>query len=355
MAEMRFLSRAEQIARYLHGELANGRWHERMPGRIELAAELGLNARTVEDAMRQLEREGVLVSQGPGRRRKIAPPEAGAQRQLTLGWMMYEPMDRQSPHNVDLLHRLEVAGHRVMVCERTLSDLRMDVKRVEQEVRAHPSVQAWIVTGGPQDVLAWFSTCGLPVISIFGRFEGLPIAAAAVRKIPALKKALARLHDLGHRRIVMLSREERRIPFPASYEQAFLDELNALGIQTGPYNLPDWANNIQAFHRCLDALFKHTPPTALLLSEAHLFVAAQQHLARMGMTSPRDVSMICGDPDRAFSWCDPPISHIDWDSRPVVSRVIRWADRCSRRMTDHRHRLTLAEFIEGGTIGPVPK
>ncbi len=355
MAEMRFLTRAEQIARYLQVEIAEGRWHGKMPGRMELAAELGLNARTVEDALRQLERDGVLIPQGAGRRRKIVQPDDEKPRELAIGFMMYEQTDQKLPHHIDLFHRLEDAGHRVMIAERTLTELGMNIERVEREVKSIDMVNAWIVVGASFEVLEWFARNDIPVISMFGRFDGLSVAAAGVRKIPALKKALKRLHELGHRRIVMLSREERRKPFPAKYERAFLDEMDLLGIQTGPYNLPDWDNNIQAFHQCLDSLFKHTPPTALLLNEAHLFVAAQQHLARMGLIAPRDVSMICDDPADAFSWCDPPISHIYWDSRPVVSRIIRWADRISRRIEDKRQRFTLAEFIEGGTIGPVSR
>jgi DNA-binding LacI/PurR family transcriptional regulator len=100
-------------------------------------------------------------------------------------------------------------------------------------------------------------------------------------------------------------------------------------------------------------LFKHTPPTALLLSEARLFIGAQQHLARMGLVAPRDISLMCDDPDVVFSWCNPPVSHIRWDSRPLVNRILRWADRVSRGVVDRRHRYTLAEFVEGGTIGPV--
>ncbi|MFU8894664.1 MAG: substrate-binding domain-containing protein, partial [Luteolibacter sp.] len=317
---------------------------------------LGVNARTVEDALRLLEREGVLVPQGAGRRRKIVLPgrQKTTQRRLTIGILMYDANDRRLPHHVDLVHRLEDEGQRVVIAERTMTEVGMDVSRVEREVKRLPEVDAWIVPAGSRDILQWFVESGIPVMAAFGRFAGLPVAAAGVRKIPALRKAVRRLHELGHRRIVMMVREERRKPYPAAYEQAFLDELSALGIPTGIYNLPDWDNTIAAFHRCLDALFHHTPPTALVLSEARLFVSAQQHLARMGRIAPRDISIICDDPDSAFSWCDPPVSHIQWDTRPVVSRIVRWADRISRGIEDKRQRFTLGEFIEGGTIGPVP-
>ena len=352
MSELRFLSKIEQVAAFLSGEIAAGRWVGQIAGRMELAAELGLNARTVEEALRLLEREGLLVAQGAGRRRRIATqPTRTGPKPLTIGILIYDHVDRSLPYHVDLVHRLEDAGHRVVISGSAMMELGLDVKRVTQMVQ-DINVDAWVVQGGSREILQWFVEMKVPVIAQFGRFTDLPIASAGVRKIPALRKALRRLHELGHRRIVMLAREERRKPFPATYEQAFLNELEALGIVTGRYHLPEWDNSPSAFHGCLDSLFQHTPPTALLLSEAHVFVATQQHLASMGLIAPRDVSLICDDPDNAFSWCDPPISHIRWDSRPLVSRILRWADRLARGIEDKRQRYTLAEWVEGGTVGP---
>jgi len=353
MSELRFLSKGEQVANYLRGEVGAGRWRECMPGRMELASLLGVNARTVEEALRLLEREGVLIPQGAGKRRKIMTQKKKRQRKLVIGMLMYDPQDQTLPYHIDLVHRLEDARHRVVIAEHTLVKLKMNLEKVAQMVSEMREVNAWIVQAGPREILEWMIGHGKPVIAKFGRFGGLPIAAAGIRKIPAMQKAVRRLHELGHRRIVMMAREERRKPFPAAYEQAFLDELEALGIATSIYHLPEWENEIPAFHRCLDSLFLHTPPTAILLNEARLFVAAQHHLARMGLVAPRDISLVCSDPDSAFTWCDPPVSHIQWDSRPVVSRVLRWADRVARGIPDQRQRYSLAKFIEGGTIGPV--
>jgi DNA-binding LacI/PurR family transcriptional regulator len=71
------------------------------------------------------------------------------------------------------------------------------------------------------------------------------------------------------------------------------------------------------------------------------------------MAVPEHVSLICNDADPSFGWCKPPISHIRWDSRPVVRRVLQWADHISRGKSDLRQTLTPAEFVVGGTIGRV--
>ncbi len=63
---------------------------------------------------------------------------------------------------------------------------------------------------------------------------------------------------------------------------------------------------------------------------------------------PQDVSLVCTDADPGFGWCQPPIAHIRWDFRPVVRRMVRWANNVSRGKEDKRQTLTKAEFVEGG-------
>jgi DNA-binding LacI/PurR family transcriptional regulator len=99
--------------------------------------------------------------------------------------------------------------------------------------------------------------------------------------------------------------------------------------------------------------FSNLPPTAMIISEAPLLIAAQQHLARRGILAPRDVSLVCDDADIAFSWCEPLVSHIRWDSRPVVNRMVQWVDNVARGKEDRRQSLIQAEFVEGGTVGPL--
>lgn len=65
------------------------------------------------------------------------------------------------------------------------------------------------------------------------------MAGIRIDKIGAMKTAVRKLHALGHRRIVLMVQQEGIKPRFGLFEQTFMDELNALGIITGPYNLPD--------------------------------------------------------------------------------------------------------------------
>jgi DNA-binding transcriptional MocR family regulator len=69
------LSTAEQVAEHLRAELLRGGVSGTMPGVHPLAAELGVNHKTVKAALRMLEDEGLLVNQGRGVQRCIALPD----------------------------------------------------------------------------------------------------------------------------------------------------------------------------------------------------------------------------------------------------------------------------------------
>lgn len=354
MAAFKLLSAIEQVAAHLRTELATGRWSGTMPGVYQLVEELKVSRVTMDAALRTLEKEGLLVPQGAGRRRLIQRPKRSAPPSLRVQILVYEDDCRQMGYIIETQHRLLEAGFTASFAPKTLRDLGMDVKRVASFVQRNEA-DAWIVMAASREVLEWFSGQSVPAFALFGRFSGIPISAISPRKSPAMATAVQRLVSLGHRRIVMLSREERRKPSPALFEQNFLSAMEEQGVPTGPYNLPDWENSPEGFHRCLDSLLAHTPPTALIIEEPFRFHAAKDYLARRGLVAPEHISLVCGDPDITFSWHDAPVSHIRWVETAVIHRLTNWVNNVARGKTHRRQTYIEAEFVEGGTIGPAPR
>lgn len=348
------LSTVEQFAAHLRAEIEAGRLSGTMPGVARLVKEQGVGTRTVVEAMAELEREGLIENRGARRRSRILGPGNGHARSLRVRILLYDREGRSEDYQVELRHQLEEAGHDAVFAEKNLQDLGMHAGRVARFVRQTPA-DAWVVVSASREVLEWFVHQPVPVFALFGRSEQMNIAATRPGKSTAMADLVGRLVELGHRRIAMMSRAERRKPTPGFIEQVFLDELKARGLPTSSFNLPDWSDDRDGFHKGLDALFRVTPPTALLLDRPTLFMAAQQHLALRGITAPRHVSLISMDPDPIFAWCDPPVSHVAYDSRPWVRRVLRWVANVSHGRNDRRNTETPAHFIEGGTIGPAPR
>ena len=344
----------DQFTDYLREAIASGEMHGTMPGIKLLAGKLGVSPNTVIAAVGRLESEGFLQPQGPGRRSRIVIPEGVAAQALRVMILLYEKSDATRDYMVDLRHVLSEAGHPAHFCSKSLLDVKMNLTRVKRLV-AQEDADAWVIFAGTREILNWFAEEGPPAFAYGGRRQTVEIAGAGPDKLIGQKSLVERLVALGHRRVVILAREERRKPEPALFERTFLERLEAHGIPTGPYNLPDWDDGPEGLFVCLDRCLRVTPPTALFIEEMHIFLATQQYLAQRGILAPRDISLICGDPDPAFDWCQPSVAHIRWDSRVLVRRILNWTDQVARGKDDRRQFAIKSTFVDGGTLGPVPK
>ena len=112
MQRLTILRPSWQAANYLRDELMRGTWVGAMPGAPLLAAELGINRKTVDAALRQLETEGMLVPQGPGRARLIQLPAGNEpERRMRVAILLCEDNDRKRDYIVHLQHVLTEQGH----------------------------------------------------------------------------------------------------------------------------------------------------------------------------------------------------------------------------------------------------
>lgn len=348
-----FFSITDQVARHLEDRLRSGHWTGLMPGRDRLVAELGVSGKTVELALKRLEELGLIESAGTGLRRRIAASPSQARRHLRVAILPYDTSDRGVAYMIDLQHRIGKAGHVVEFAPGTMLGLGQRPQKVAGLVKEQKA-DAWILVGAPLPVLQWFEANNIPAFALFGRRRRVNVAGAGPDKILATRQVVERLCAMGHRRIVLICREERRKPFPGATEQAFLDGLAAQGIIPGSYHLPDWEATPSGFRHCLDSLFSLTPPTALILDEAYQYLVARQYLARRGILAPEHISLVCLDPDPWFEWYWPTPSHISWDPEPIVRRIVRWVGNVANHRNDRGHLDVKAVFIEGGTIGPAP-
>ncbi len=352
MRPYRYTSSVEQLAAHLRGEIHRGELIGQMPGVDRLAAILGCSQRTILGALKLLEHEGLLAKQGAGRPSRITPETGSEARSLRVAILLGLPEDIRLDYIVGLQHQLDKEGHSVIFPSRSLSEMKLDLNRVSRLV-ASTKADAWVLEGAAREVLEWFSKQPMPAFALFGRRSGLPIAGIGPDKAKAYRHVTRHLLGLGHRRIALIARPSRRIPTPGLPEKAFLEELEQAGITTGSYNLPQWDGTIDDLHRCVDALYKHTPPTALIIDESPIFLSVQHYLARRRILAPDHVSLVCTDGDPYFSAMRPSVAHIQWDSDPVVRRIVQWAGRVARGIDDRRQSVTKTTLVEGGTIGRV--
>jgi DNA-binding LacI/PurR family transcriptional regulator len=352
MASFTILTPSQQVAAHLRGELLQGSWSGTMPGVPALAAELEIDRKTAALALSHLEAEGLLVGQGPGRRRKIEmPEELVKQSGLRVAILLYEQSDQSLDYVIDCKSKLEAVGHTVFYAPSHLTEIQMNVRPLARMVKK-TEADAWVVGACTSEVLEWFMQQKIRVFALFGRRRKLKIAGVGPDKIPALVEATQRLIELGHQRIVFLD-SLYKFSEPGVAGTAFLDALSAGGITVGSYNLPGWEGGLEGLYALLDSSFQHTSPTAIIAGSGPTYLAALHFLLNRGIRVPQNLSLICVDVDPHFSQCRPSVSHIRWSSRSVVNRIVDWVSNINEGKEDTHQTTIKAEFIEGGTIGPV--
>ena len=353
MSSPSFPTITEQVSTYLREELLRGRWSGEMPGQKQLAKLLGVIGQTVELALGLLEKDGILVGQGTGRRRKIVLPEGHAPPALRVAVLFYEKGDETHDMFLRLQIKLKAAGHTVVHAPKNLTDLGGNLRRLARMIK-DTGADAWVVIAGSREVLQCFEQGQIPVFALYGGFDRMRIAGIAPNLVPAIVAATRRLIALGHQRIVILEITST-LSDPGPDGVAFLDELAAHGIEAGNYNMPGWEGGFDGLYRCLESLFSHTPPTAILVYSAAEYFATTQFLLHRGLQVPQDVSLICCDVAPYFKRYQPTISHVRWNDQLMVNRIAHWAKNISQGKEDTRQTTIDAEFIEAGTIGVAPK
>jgi len=349
----------ELTAAHLREGLRMGRWSGTLPGAARLAKQLDVAPATIRAALRLLEADGLITGRGLGRSRSIASSTTEAVAPpLRLAILRYGASRTDNPQTsavlTEIIHSLEAAGHTAFLSERSQIDLRQDLGRIVREMEKTPA-DAWVIVSGSRELLEWCATQPLPCLALYGRTGGLALARTGPDKVPAYRAATRELLALGHRRIVLIARAARRMPTPGSSERAFLEELASHGVVTGSYNLPDWEESPEGFSNLLERLFLHSPPTALIVQEAARYIAAAEFLARRGIKVPQKVSLISPDDDPLFAWCHQGIAHMRWYDAPIVRRVVRWVNDVRKGKPDRKEINFPAEFVPGGSIGPVWK
>ncbi|MBT8045126.1 MAG: substrate-binding domain-containing protein [Verrucomicrobiae bacterium] len=351
MSKRSILSAAEQVAQFLRDDIQRGRWTETMPGVRLLAEELHANRDTVNSALQRLEKEGLLINQGPGLQRKIHRADAGEQRNMRVMIQPYDSNCRNYPYYVEFRNQLQTTGHMVDFAPKTLRDLKMDPKRVMAQAKKLDA-DAWVFQAAPFAILEPFSGLNLPTFAVAGGASGLNMAGITVDTPHGIKEATRRLVELGHRRIVMMVHEERRIPKLAYQEQDFLRELKRLGIEASRYHLPDWEDSKEGFVDRLDELFRVSPPTALILDTDALFFSAMQYFAQRGLSAPKDVSLVSNISNPVFGWSVPSVAYIDWNMNLINRHLMHWFDKLARGDEQRKLHEIKTRFFEGGTVGP---
>jgi hypothetical protein len=103
-----------------------------MPGVPELVAELGVDPKTASLALSILVEEGLLISQGLGRQRRIELTSGLIAPALRVSILAYEEINRKLSYMVDLQHMLAESDNIVSFAPKTMLDVGMGLTSISR-------------------------------------------------------------------------------------------------------------------------------------------------------------------------------------------------------------------------------
>jgi len=352
----------EQVVEWLREGARAGRWNTGLPGLEALAKEYGVAEGTVRRAVKILETEGVFSYAGAGRRRQVVAGQTNGKaelsRQLRVAVLLRDDLANEAAGfrwiMATVQSQIEAKGHKMILLKKTQSDFQFDDARVIRMLRRE-TADLWIVIGGSQILLEWFTAQGRRTFAFGGACVGMPeVAATGSQTKTTHQTTIRRLCALGHRRIVFLMPYFLRHVEGAqsSTERLIMEELAAHGISGSPYHLPDFEETPKGLRERLDALFRVTPPTAIFATYPGWMFGVLSYLAARGLKVPEDVSVICGNHASGFTWTQPRVAHYQHDEERMARRMVKWVDHWAQGRRDSKQEFAPARLIEEGSIGP---
>lgn len=363
MSEFHRMSVVDQTVLHLKEGLRTGRWRGKMPGMILLAKELGVAKATVHEALKRLEAERLIGSEGDGKARRILIQDtdlAESRRPLRVAILTFRKWDERSPGEatflMELSQDLRAAGFDSFVIEAP-RERDADSTRKLARLVGKTVADAWLVERGPKAALDWFVDSGRHVLAVGARAEDDSFATVSMTSEAALRETVRRLVALGHRRIVFITLPVVRHPTPDVIVRAFREELVAAGITPGEYHTPEWEETPEGMNALLESLFRLTPPTALICQPFPATLATLAFCARRGLRIPEDISLMSYRRVETLAWQYPGmrLAHLGTRDIPCTRKMIEWLNSVARGAPENKRIFFPLSLEPGDTLGPVKK
>jgi len=351
---------SQQVASRLLEEIRHGRWQSRLPGYRDLGELLGVSRTTVETALDQLTRQGVLLPPSKRRSRRIAKDftvaetTPAARRILVVGdapLSQVKPLAQSIVEEIFL--RLHRRGHETdyISCPAILH--AHPEATLDELLQKHPDCR-WIFVKPLHPTIRWAVANRLSALLLGGEVRGrgeLPCVAMAIA--PVLADAARRLIALGHRDIVLCINDLGDYG-RAAVIQAVKPVFLAAGLPfDSARHVPEATHSGSpgGFHRFLDELCGQGLPSAIVVGWLGEALAVTSYCMKRGLRIPQDLSLLIAELDDITAWHDPGFSGYSLSAISYVTHLEHWVESDGAGLPDGLTQI-MPLFVPGETIAP---
>lgn len=285
---------------------------DRLPTRAELAGTYDVARATVDKALAELSRRG-LIDSGSGRRTLVRGKAPKDKAVTTIGvlWNWPEDQERQGGDYLDLLFR----GIREACAEFLLEvHFRAAPLHTWPELVHEKGAQGILVVRpdyADASVIEGMHAAGVPVVLVPGVLDEAPVPSISSDNVLGTEAAVEHLCQLGHRDVGFVGLTAT-VPDHFERLRAFLDATGKRGMAVRP----EWLclaheRNPGRFREHLAGWLRADHfPTAVVSCDFMMTLAVLGRLRDLGLSVPRDVSVITFDDPPAAAQMHPSLSAV---------------------------------------------
>jgi LacI family transcriptional regulator len=216
---------------------------------------------------------------------------------------------------------LTIAGYSIVVIN-TYEDAAREADGLERLRQRRVDGIVITPTGAPQDSYAGLASDGCPVVFVERMPPGAAGALAASDNRAAVEECTHYLHELGHRRIALLTLDEATTAVSARSE-GFDRARRALGLDPDPQLVAACGPTIDTATAVVERLLALDPPPTALIAGNHVAsMGALRAVRRAGLRIPDDISIIVFDNSPWTEVMDPPLTAVTKPIEELARRAV---------------------------------
>ncbi len=348
-----------QIAETLRQAISEGLWQECLPGERELADRFQVSRPTLREALKLLQREGIVdVVHGKRRRILLKVQHPRRSSRNVVAAITQDPPHLMAPLTIfymnELRKHIQEAGLQLeILTDRRLNSSKPE-KLLEGKVRDE-KVACWILLSVTQQIQSWFDQRGLPALVVGSCYPEIAIPSLDIDYRAICRHAVGEFLRKGHRRLAFLTPATKVAGDEAS-EEGFLTGVADSGHTDANATFFRHDGTREDICRKLDRLLRAPArPTGLLISRPFHLLTAFTYLLQKGLSLPGDLSIISRDNDTYLSCLYPDIARYSYRRRHFAQRLARLIIQLATTgsLPKREHRL-IPQFHSGTTVAPPP-
>ena len=322
----------EKITQELEKRVRNGVYRPNafLPPERALAEEFGVSRPTIRSAIAPLVRAGRLINQAGLGTRVVAstaadlPSEAGRQGWKIIALILPDIANRVFLEFTEAIEYTALQrGYHLLLCnsrhEGALEDMhirQLVSRKVDGIILAHDPNRAF------PSALRSISEAGIPAVFLFAAPSDTMADAVLFDEAAGVDQAMRYLFSLGHRRIAFCRPVSGETPHPR--EKAYDEFLKRAGVSLPPHFLiPFEAMEKSQCREALEKVFSQSPPpSAIFAGNDRMALILLTQLAALGLSVPRDVSIIGFDNQRFTEHLPVPLTTVDQPKQEMGRRAV---------------------------------